>query len=83
MNGLVYSQYLCYCFSMTDLLKTIGLNIRKYREAKSITQEELSKICGLHRNYIGSVEKGSRNVSVKSLEKIAEGLNVSVTKLFE
>ena len=68
---------------MNSMLKIIGINIRKYREAKSITQEKLSKICGLHRNYIGSVEKGERNISIKSLEKIADGLNVTISKLFE
>ena len=68
---------------MDRLLIKIGQNIRKYREAKSITQEELSKICGLHRNYIGSVEKGERNLSLKSLEKIALGLNAGISKLLE
>jgi transcriptional regulator with XRE-family HTH domain len=68
---------------MSDLLKKIGSNIRTYREAKSITQEELSQICKLHRNYIGSVEKGERNISIESLEKISNGLNTSIVKLLE
>jgi len=68
---------------MGELAEIIGINVRKYREAKSITQGELSKICGLHRNYIGSIEKGKRNFSISSLESIAKGLNVSVVKLFE
>lgn len=68
---------------MSLLLKKVGENIKKYREIKSITQEELSVMCKLHRNYIGSVEKGSRNISLLSLEKIALGLNVEVLKLLE
>jgi len=68
---------------MDNVLHRVGLNIKKYREAKSITQEELSKICELHRNYIGSVERGERNLSILSLQKIAGGLNVSLNKLLE
>ncbi len=68
---------------MSDLLRRLGVNIKKYREAKSITQEELSGVCGLHRNYIISVEKGMRNLSIESLEKISNGLNVDIIKLFE
>lgn len=68
---------------MNDILKRVGQNLRRYREIKSITQEELSRICGLHRNYIGSVERGERNISIKSLEKIAQGLNIKVERLLE
>jgi transcriptional regulator with XRE-family HTH domain len=68
---------------MSNILKTIGSNIRKYREIKAITQEELSAVCKLHRNYIGSVERGTRNLSVNSLQKIATGLNVKIERLFE
>lgn len=68
---------------MTNLLKTIGVKIKQCREVKSITQEELSKICGLHRNYISSVENGARNISINSLQKIAEGLNVNITELLK
>lgn len=68
---------------MSDILRKIGKNLRKYRQIKSITQEELSKICNLHRNYIGSVEKGERNISIKSLEKIAQGINIKIEKLLE
>jgi len=68
---------------MNDILRKIGYNLRKYREMKSVTQEELSILCGLHRNYIGSVEKGSRNISIKSLDKIAKGLNININKLLE
>ncbi|HVZ67496.1 MAG TPA: helix-turn-helix transcriptional regulator [Patescibacteria group bacterium] len=68
---------------MSDILKIIGGNIKKYREMKAITQEELSSACKLHRNYIGSVERGARNLSVKSLQKISIGLNVKIERLFE
>lgn len=68
---------------MSLLLKKIGCNIKKYREAKAITQKELSSMCQLHRNYISSVENGKRNLSLNSLEKIANGLNVKIERLLE
>jgi len=68
---------------MDDILKKIGDNIRKYREIKAVTQEELARYCKLHRNYIGSVEKGERNLSILSLQKIANGLNIKTERLLE
>lgn len=68
---------------MSEILNKIGNNIKKYRESKAVTQEELAKICKLHRNYIGSVEKGERNLSILSLQKIADGLNVKIERLLE
>lgn len=65
------------------LLKKIGENVRKYRVSKDITQEELAQVCNLHRNYIISVEKGERNLSILTLEKISKGLNVSLNNLLE
>lgn len=66
-----------------DLLYRVGGNIKKYREIKSITQQELADICGLHRNYISSVERGRRNISLLSLQKIASGLNIDILKLLQ
>ncbi len=48
-----------------------------------ISQEELSFRAGLHRNYISDVERGTRNVSLKAMEKIAHGLDTSLYKLLK
>ena len=56
-------------------------NIRSYRMAKDISQEDLADICDLHRTYIGSVESGERNVTLSTLETLAKALNVSVPQL--
>ncbi len=65
------------------LLLRIGENVKKYRISKDITQEELAVLCKVHRNYIMSVEKGERNVSILTLEKICSGLNINVNNLLE
>ena len=56
-------------------------NIRAYRKSKHISQEALADMCDLHRTYIGSVERGERNVTLSTLETIAAALGVSVPEL--
>lgn len=64
-----------------DITATLSANIVRLRKAKTLSQEELADICGIHRTYIGSVERQERNVTLSSLEMIATGLGVSVLQL--
>lgn len=64
------------------LLKQLGLNIRKLREIKALSQEKLAEKCNLHRTYISDVERGKRNISVINILKIANALNVKPKELF-
>jgi len=59
-----------------DLLKTIGNSIRRHRKEAGLSQEELADSAGLHRTYVGGVERGERNISVLNLAKIASALKV-------
>ena len=68
---------------MPKLLITISENVRRYRESKGLTQQELADLANLHRNYILSIEKGDRNLSILTLEKIAKALNIEPRKLFD
>ena len=63
------------------LIKALALNIRAYRRNKHLSQEELADLCGLHRTYIGSVERGERNVTLSTLEVIANTLEISIADL--
>lgn len=63
------------------LIDTLAVNIRRLRRERRLSQEELADICGLHRTYIGSVERGERNVTLSSLELLAKALSVSVVDL--
>lgn len=58
-----------------------GINVRAARRANELSQEKLAEVCHLHRNYIGSVERAERNVSIDSMERIAAGLGASVADL--
>lgn len=54
-----------------DLQRTIGRNLRAYREARGLSQEAFAEILGVHRTYMGSVERGERNLTLRSVERIA------------
>jgi transcriptional regulator with XRE-family HTH domain len=66
---------------MPEINKKVGLNIRKYREKKDWTQEQLAFEADLHRAYIGHVERGEKNIGIKNLEKIAKTLGISCATL--
>ncbi len=63
------------------LTQILADNIRAYRKTKHISQEELADMCDLHRTYVGSVERGERNVTLSTLETLAAALGVSVPEL--
>lgn len=57
-----------------DLQRVVGLNLRHYRQARGLSQEAMADVLGFHRTYIGGLERGERNLSLKSVERIAEQL---------
>ncbi len=65
----------------TLLSATLAANLRAFREANNLSQEELADMCGLHRTYVGSVERGERNVTLSTLEVFASVIGVSVPQL--
>ncbi|MBQ23564.1 helix-turn-helix transcriptional regulator [Alcanivorax sp.] len=64
-----------------ELMDILADNLRAYRKSKHLSQEELADMCDLHRTYVGSVERGERNVTLSSLETLASALGVSVPEL--
>lgn len=64
-----------------SLRSILAVNIRTFRKSRAISQEELADICGLHRTYIGSIEREERNVTLSTLEALAKALGVSVLEL--
>lgn len=68
---------------MSDIAKVLGQRIRNYRTEKHLTQEKLAELSGCHPAYIGQIERGEKNATIESIEKISAALNVSLSKLFE
>lgn len=66
-----------------DLLFAFGQTIRKIRLSKDISQEKFANMCDLHRTYISDIELGKRNVSLENIGKMANALDVSISKLFQ
>ena len=66
-----------------DLKTLLGMAIKMRRASLGISQEELAHRAGLHRTYVSDLERGARNPSIESIEKLANALQISVAKLFE
>jgi transcriptional regulator with XRE-family HTH domain len=60
-----------------------GKAVRALREERGYSQEELAERAGLHRNYVGGVERGERNVALENIVKLASALSVRTRDLFD
>lgn len=66
-----------------DLNRVLAANLRKLRTKLHLSQEEFAERCGLHRTYVGAIERGERNVTLKTLGHIAETLRVEPLALLK
>jgi len=66
-----------------NILEIFGQNVQKYRKAKQISQEKLAEISGVHRTYVGMIERAEKNITLRNMEKIAKALNVKIKDLLE
>ena len=64
-----------------DLVQTFGRNVREWRKRRGLSQEELALETGMKRSYVSDVERGTRNPSVKALERLAHALQVDPVEL--
>lgn len=68
---------------MSDIAKAVGQRIRNYRTQKGLSQEKLAELVGCHPTYIGQLERGEKNATLESTEKISSALQISLSTLFE
>ncbi len=64
-----------------DLQRIVGCNLRAYRQARDLSQEAFADLVGVHRTYMGGLERGERNLTLKSVERIAERLGIDALAL--
>jgi transcriptional regulator with XRE-family HTH domain len=69
--------------SVMDPCQLLGANVRRLRQERGLSQEELGFRIGIHYTYLGSVERGERNVALRNIVRIARALGVPVAELFE
>ena len=67
----------------SDILLKFGIRIRELRVANSWSQEDLADKAGFHRTYIGMIERGERNLSLKNVEILANSFNLSLNELLK
>ncbi len=66
-----------------ELFSRIALNVRVERTIKRLTQAQLAELIDVHEKYIGKIEAGKQNITVKTLNKLANALNIDVCRLLE
>ena len=68
---------------MSEIAKFVGQRIRSCRIRLELSQEKLAEMSGVHPTYIGQLERGEKNATLESIEKIASALNIPLSQLFE
>lgn len=66
-----------------DIQQALGLRIQQLRKANGMSQEKFALFIDMDRTYLASVEAGKRNISIVNIKKIADGLNISLSSLFD
>jgi transcriptional regulator with XRE-family HTH domain len=69
--------------TVTPLYQKFGVRVRELRTAKGYSQEELAFKAQIHRTYLGGIERGERNPSLKNIEAIGKALGVPLRELFQ
>ncbi len=65
-----------------DIRERFGFAVKDRREALGLTQEEFAERAGIHRTYLSDIERGTRNVSLINIERVAQGLSMKISELF-
>jgi transcriptional regulator with XRE-family HTH domain len=66
-----------------DLQRNVGRNLLAYRQARGLSQEAFAYVLGVHRTYMGGIERGERNLTLKSVERIASQLDIDPLMLLQ
>lgn len=68
--------------SKESILLLFGQNVQKYRKERELSQEKLAELAGVHRTYIGMIERAEKNITLCNIERIAKALNVEIRDMF-
>ena len=65
-----------------DIVRVFGSNLKRYRTALGLSQENFAEKCGLHRTYISAIECYRRSIALENVQRIADALDIDAYKLF-
>jgi len=65
-----------------ELARRFGVLVRQLRLAQDLSQERLGELCGMHRNYVGAVERAERTPSIVAADKLARALGTTLSSMF-
>lgn len=68
---------------MSKIAVLVGARLRAYRQQKHYSQETLAELAGVHPTYIGQLERGEKNASLETVEKVCRALELPMSKLFD
>jgi transcriptional regulator with XRE-family HTH domain len=63
------------------LQRSVGLSLRGYRQSRGLSQEAFAEVLGVHRTYLGGIERGEHNLTLKSVERLAEKIGIDPTSM--
>ena len=66
-----------------DPVIRFGKRVRELRDSQAITQDELAHIAGMDRSYVGQIERGEKNITIKGIYKLAHALGVKASRLLD
>lgn len=66
-----------------NILEFFGNNLQKIRKGKHISQEKLAEMAGVHRTYVGMIERAEKNITLRNMERLAKALDVHITELLK
>jgi transcriptional regulator with XRE-family HTH domain len=67
----------------SDILSKFGHKVRQKRLSLGISQEDLAELAGVHRTYVGMIERGEKNITLRNIEKFAKALGMSINDLMK
>lgn len=82
ISNFAFNQSLNYIMDKEPILRAFGQRVQELRKERNLSQEQLADLAGVHRTYIGMIERAEKNITLCNIERIADALKVSIKELF-
>lgn len=82
ISNFTFNQSLNHIMDKEPILLAFGQRVQKLRKERNLSQEQLADLAGVHRTYIGMIERAEKNITLCNIERIADALKVNIKELF-